>query len=184
MERNFEKIVWTNSEIIRAIDRIADNLNLYYKSYGSNHKIMVISVLDGSLVFTGNIINKLEFNLILKTAKISLYGSKLHPKKENLVINLNFEKELIKDKRILILEDLIDTGMTLDIFKNYLYNNGAYEVKICSLFKKDISARKNHVEVDWYGLDVPNAWVAGFGIDSRDKYRNFKHLGIVKIDCR
>lgn len=183
MEKNFEKIIWTNSEIITAIDKIADELNAYYQSY-NDEEILIISILDGSIIFSGHLLTRLDFNLTFKSAKISLYGSKLHPKKEDLVINLNFEKELISGKKILILEDLVDTGLTLDIFKSYLINNGATEVKICSLFKKDISARKTNIDIDWYGLDIPNQWVAGFGIDSRGKFRNFKHLGIVKIDCR
>lgn len=178
----FTKILYTYDEIQKRISELATEINSYYKSL-QNEEVLVISILDGALMYTGQILPKLDFNVIFKTAKVSVYGKKTYAKVEDLILNINFEEELIKDKHVLVLDDLLDTGTTLKIFKDKLYRLGAKNVKISVLFEKKL---KQDVEIvpDWSGLPIPNEWVAGFGIDSRDKYRNFKHLGIVKIEKR
>lgn len=178
----FSKILYTYDEITKRINELALEINSYYKSF-QGEDIIVIGILDGSLVFVGHLLPKLDYNLIFKTAKVSLYGSKTFARKEDMIFNLNFDESILRNKKVLILEDLLDTGMTLDVLVEKILQCGAQEVKVCVLFKKNL---KNHKQfpVDWIGLDVPNEWVAGFGIDSREKYRNYKHLGVVKIEKR
>lgn len=178
----FSKILYTNDEILNRIKELAKEINSYYKSV-EDEEIIVISILDGSFIFSGHLVPQLDFNVIFKTLKISLYGKKTYAKKEDLILEVNFNKELVKNKKVLVLEDLLDTGMSLEILKEKLVEFGASDIKICVLFRKELKANEQ-IKVDWHGLSIPNEWVAGFGIDSRDKYRNFKHLGIVKIEKR
>lgn len=178
----FTKILYTYDEIQKRIKELAIEINSYYKSLQSE-EILVLSILDGALMFTGQILPKLNFNIIFKTVRASVYGNKTYAKVEDLILDIHFDTALIKNKHILILEDLLDTGITLKIMRQKLLELGAKNVKICVLFKKDLK-QEIDIKPDWIGLPIPNEWVAGFGIDSRDKYRNFKHLGIVKIEKR
>lgn len=178
----FSKILYTNDDILKRIHELSIEINSYYRSI-DDKEIYVLGVLDGAFVFCGNILPKFDFNVIFKTVKVSVYGSKTYAKKEDLIYQPNFDEEDIAGKNILILEDLLDTGITLEVLKNKLIEKGAKDVKVCVLFKKDLG-QKEQMKVDWYGLSVPNEWIAGFGIDSRGKYRNFKHLGVVKIEKR
>lgn len=178
----FTKIVYTNDEIVKKINELAVDINSYYRSL-ENEEILVIGVLEGSLVFCGHILPKMDFNLVFKTVKVSVYGSKTFARKEDLIFETHFDPKLVKGKKVLILEDLLDTGMTLGILKDKLFELGATDIKICVLFKK-LLKNQEQIFCDWVGLTIPNEWVAGFGIDSRNKYRNYKHLGIVKIEKR
>lgn len=182
MENNFEKIIVTNDEINNKIKEIANKINDEYKD---KKDVLIIPILDGSIVFTGQILPLLNFDLTLKSTRVSLYENNTSVDRNKLLnIKIDFNKELIEGKEIIILEDLIDTGNTLNLLKNYLLNNKAKSVKICVLFKKEINPREIEVDVDWYCFSVPDAWIAGFGIDSKSKFRNFRHLGIVKKELQ
>ncbi len=179
----FSKIIYTYDEIVERIGKLAEEINSHYKSI-ENEEIYVIGVLDGSFVFCGHLLPLLNFEAIFKTVKLSLYGTKTYAKKENLSFEANFEKSDIKNKRVLVLEDLLDTGLTLELMKEKLKKEyEASDVKTCVLFRK-VTKNSEQGKADWVGLDIPNEWVAGFGLDSRNKYRNYKHLGVVKIEKR
>lgn len=181
--KNFIKILYSYDEIIKSIKKLSFDLNGYYKSF-ENEEIVVITILDGSIVFTGNILPELDFNTIFKTVKVSVYGNRIQPKKNDFEMNENYTKNDISGHKVLVLDGLVDTGRTLELVTSKLKEYGASDIKTCTLFKKDPKNRKVLFSPDWFGLLIPNEWVAGFGMDSRDKYRNVKHLGIVKIDRR
>ncbi|MGY6172425.1 phosphoribosyltransferase [Candidatus Mycoplasma pogonae] len=179
MEKFFNKVIWNKEQIELAIQKIANNLNNHYKD--EIEEVLVIAVLDGSVVFAGHLLPYLDFKLIFKTTKLSLYGKEIRISEDNTIeAKFDFEIGIFANKKVLILEDLVDTGKTLKIFKTFLLSSGAKDIKIATLFRKSISVRKVDIEPDWWGLDIPDEWVAGFGIDSRGKYRNCNFLGIVK----
>lgn len=178
MENNFEKILITNDQINQKIKELANSINNYYKD---TNEVLMVPILDGSIVFAGQLIPYLDINMTLKSTRVSLYDNSTKIDKSKLDnIKIDFDLSLIKDKDILIIEDLIDTGNTLNILKKFFISHGAKSVKICILFKKEINPRDVEVFIDWFGFSVPNAWIAGFGVDSKSMFRNFKHLGIVK----
>lgn len=182
MENNFEKILIANDEINKKIKEIANEIN---KEYKDKKDVLIIPILDGSIVFAGQIIPLLDFDLILKSTRVSLYENNTFVDRNKLTnIKIDFDKSLIVDKDIIIIEDLIDTGNTLNLLKNYLLENKARSVKICILFKKEIDPREIEIDIDWFCFSVPNEWIAGFGVDSKSKFRNFKHLGIVKKELQ
>ncbi len=172
----FKEILFTYDEILSGIKTTAKKLNNYYKDKG---EVLVVPILDGSIVFCGQILPMLDFDLSLRATKITSYGNNRKSNNEPKIL-LAVDMSMVKDKTILILEDMIDTGQTLAMFKNYLLKLGAKDVKICVLFKKDSSARSVDVKVNWTIFDIPNAWVAGFGIDSNGKYRNARDFGIIE----
>lgn len=178
MENNFEKILVTNQEINAKVEELAKQINQFYKN---KENVLIVPIMDGSLVFAGNLLLNFDFDLILKSTRISLYNNNDQIDKNKINnINIDFDSKIIEGKDILVIDDLIDTGNTLNLFQKYLFKQKAKSVNICVLFKKMIDPRDVEVDIKWYGFEVPNQWIAGYGIDSKLKYRNFKHLGIIK----
>ena len=88
----------------------------------------------------------------------------------------------IKNDKILLVEDIVDTGRTIKVVKKMLENKGAVDVKIVSLLDKP-SRRVIEVVADYVGFTIPNEFVVGFGLDFNEKYRNLPYVGILKDEC-
>ncbi|MGL4952111.1 MAG: phosphoribosyltransferase [Mycoplasma sp.] len=176
MKTNEIEIIYHNDEIMARVKELAVELNEYYKDC-ENDDVLVVPVLDGSIVFAGQLLPMLNFDLSLRATKISSYYNNRHSTGEPK-IHISIDMSLVKGKRILILEDLIDRGHTLYMFEKYLLEMGAKEVKMCVLFNKKIKNFEDRkVTPDWTGFFIDDVWVAGFGIDSQSKFRNYPHFG-------
>lgn len=179
MEKNFEKILYKKRKIVARIKSLAKEINKYY---ADKKDVLVVPILDGSIVFAGYILPLLNFDLSVRATKISSYGNDVKSNK-NPKINIHIDMSIVNNRTILILEDLIDKGYTLNMFKKYLLENGAKDVKICVLFNKKIKNYKDRKIVpDWNGFMIEDEWVAGFGVDSKSKFRNLPFFGVVKKD--
>lgn len=176
MNNQFSKILYTKEEIEKRIKELAIEINTFYK-HTSN--VLFVPILDGSLVFSGKLLLDLDFDLEVYSTKISSYSFNKKSNGKPKIIT-PFTEELVKGKDILLVDDMIDTGHTLKLFSDYLISLGAKSVKVCILFNKKVNKRIKEVNLDFVGLDIPDEWVAGYGVDSCGKLRNFKHFGIVK----
>lgn len=180
MENKFEKILFTQEQIETKINEMAKSINKHYKN---KNNVLLIPIMDGSLVFAGKLILELDFDLFVKSTRISLYDKENKIDKNKIDnLKIDFDSTLIEGKDVLIIDDLLDTGNTINLLKQFCILQKAKSVKVCVLFKKQINPREVEIDVDWFGYEVPNLWIAGYGIDSKTKLRNFKHLGIVKND--
>ena len=192
MFRNcFIKIIYPYADIIGFINKISNNLNAYYKSF-NDEEIVIIAVLEGSITFAGYLLMTLDFNVVFKSLKVINEDYANLGRRDNLKVIANISTNEIKNKRVLIIDTLIDTAKTLNCVYRYIKDFEPKDIKICTLFKKEVNKEndllrmhnKDLLKVDWYGAKIPNQWVAGFGLDSRNKYRNIKHLGVVRIEKR
>lgn len=175
---NIDKILYTDKQIKEAISSLSEKINNYYKG---QEDIVIMPILDGAIVFCGKILTNLNFGLELRSIKInSYYDNKFSNKRP--IIDHFISQDYVKDKKILILEDMIDQGYTISLLKNKLYEMGAKEIKICVLFKKETknSLAINSIKPDWFGLSIPDEWVAGYGIDSKGKFRNLNFIATIK----
>ena len=172
----FSKVLLTYEQINKRIEELASDLNATYQN--AQEDILVIPVMDGSLVFASHLILNLNFALHVRSTKISSYDNSTTSNQDpQILIHIPMDK--VKGRRILIIEDLVDTGLTLSKFKKYLLDMGASEVKICVLFQKDIPNRQLDYTIDFLGFTIPNEWVAGFGVDSQGNFRNLRDFGVV-----
>lgn len=179
----FSKVIYSHHEIMQAIDVLADKINSYYKSL-LNEEIVVLTILDSSIVFVGQLLLKLDFNIFCKTVTPFFKRKKNLANVSDVWFEFNFDTAFLKTKKILVLDTICETGLTLSSLKSYILKTfSPQEVKICTLFKKEIKNQKKNI-IDWCGLVLGNEKVVGFGLDSRGKYRNFEHLGVLKIEKR
>ena len=162
-------LIYSNEEINSAIEDLANNCNSKF----INQKITVLPVMKGALIFAGQLVSKLNFCCELDYIHASRYSNNEAQSKLDWKYQPNID--LIKDKVILVLDDILDEGITLNNIKKKLLEMGAKEVLIGVLFDKKINKQKP-IKVDFIGLEVPNSYVYGFGLDFKGIGRNIPHL--------
>lgn len=156
-------------EISLAIKRIADNLNSEYKNKPNP---IFLCVLNGSFMFTADLLKELTFNCRVCFIKLSSYKNDSTSGKVTEIIGLS---DNIENKDVIILEDIIDTGLTVDTIFNLLKNQHPGSVKIITLFFKP-KAFKKDFNIDQIGLHVPDKFLIGYGLDYNGLGRNYKDL--------
>ena len=143
---------------------------------GSGKDLIVVCILRGSLVFAADLVRELDLPAILDTMVVSSYGAAT---KSSGVVRINKDlEEDIADKDVLIVEDIVDTGLTLYFLKKNLLARNPASVKVCTFLEKP--ARKEvAVDVDYCGFSIPDEFVVGYGLDFGQKYRNYP--GVVSL---
>ena len=137
----------------------------------------VICVLKGAILFMADIVREIDTYCELDFMDVSSYGDATESSGEVKII-----KDLdvsVKDRHILIVEDIIDTGRTLERLVELLKHRNAASVKICTLLDKP-ERRVKSVVPDYVGFEVPNEFVVGYGLDYIGHYRNLPYVGILK----
>lgn len=168
------KVLYSETEIQTKIEELAKQINNDYKG----EELCVVCVLKGSTPFCVDLIKKINMPLTLEFIRISTYEGDVSTGKVN-----HFDMTLppLDGKNVLIVEDIVDTGFTADfILKSIrLKNRDVKSLKLISLLNKKI-ARKTEVTVDYYGFDIDNKFVIGYGLDYNGYYRNLPYIGYIK----
>jgi len=169
IEKYIFKKYLSNDKILRQTKLISDDINNKYH----NQEITFVGVLNGCIPFMNVLMSSITCNYSYDFIKVSSYN-----KFESSEINLDLEinKNSIKDKNIFIVEDIIDSGKTLEYIKNYLLSLKPKSLKIISLLVKD---RNKHIS-DWHGFEIPDKFVIGFGMDYDNSYRNLKDIYMIE----
>ncbi len=159
------------SAIAERIDKLGKEISVEYK--GKNP--VVLSVLKGAFMFTADLIRKFDFTPEVDFIQVASYGNSTESsgkieKKTDLTID-------VRDKDVLIIEDIADTGLTIRYLIEYLKSLGAKTVKVCVLLNK--TAKHKELQVDYYGFEIENQFVVGYGLDFNQKYRNLPYIGIL-----
>ncbi len=173
MHEDIKKILLTREEIDRMVKGLARQIS---QDYEGKHLVLV-GVMKGCLVFLADLMRNLTIPVEFGTITASSYGANTVSSGQIQIIN-DIDVE-IKDKDIIIIEDLVDTGLTLNYLKNFLGLREPRSVKICVAFDKP-SRRKNPIDVDYKGLDIPDEFVVGYGLDFNEKYRNLPDICVLK----
>jgi len=164
-------ILFKNDQILSAISTLAKLCNDHF--YQVEKKVTVLPVMKGAIPFAGHLITKLNFELIIEYIHATRYQQ--NKGTENLQYIYEPPVESIINKDILLLDDILDEGITLLNLKNKLIDLGANSVLTAVLFDKNLQKNKP-LEADFVGLEVPNKYVFGFGLDFKGRGRNLPHL--------
>ncbi|NWF77803.1 MAG: hypoxanthine phosphoribosyltransferase [Chloroflexi bacterium] len=163
------KILISHDEIAKAVNRLANEIKRDYQG----KKPLLIGVLKGSFVFMADLIRQLDLPLELEFIKLSSYGSaKESSGKVRVVQGL---KTRIKGRDVLVVEDIVDTGITTSFLLDYLRKKKPASLKLCALTHKP-SRRKVPVYIDYLGFTVPDKFIVGYGIDCDEKFRNLPDI--------
>ena len=135
-------------------------------------ELVIVSVLKGSFIFTADLVRHIDIPIVIGFIAASSYGESTISSGK-LVIQYDIDVE-IKGKHVVIVEDIIDTGLTIAEMKEYLENRGALSVKVCTIFDKP-ERRKVDVHIDYTGFVIPNEFVVGYGLDYNNPV-SYTHL--------
>jgi len=160
-------------EIETVVCRLAARINEDYRG----RKLILVAVLKGAFVFMADLIRHLDLQAEVEFVGLSSYGqSRESSGKVKVVQDLCTD---IRGRDVLIVEDIIDTGLTTNFLLNYLKKQKPSSVKICSLTSKP-SRRKLPVNIDYLGFEVPDKFIVGYGIDWDGKFRHLPDLCFIK----
>ena len=162
--KNIEKIVTD----------LANDINYDFK----NEEIILVGFLKGSAVFMSDLLRKITLPCEIDFMTASSYGSKTTSSGD-----VRITKDLtidIKDKNVIIVEDIIDSGNTLSCVLKILKKREPKNLKLCSLLSKPDRREVNDVKIDYLGEEIPDEFVVGYGLDFDEKYRNLPYIGVLK----
>lgn len=140
--------------------------------------LVLVSVLKGSCVFLADLMRVIDLQLTIDFMSVSSYKDGL--KSTGDVEILKDLSNPIRDKDVLVVEDIIDTGLTLSRLLAILGSRGANSIKLASFLDKPEPRIKTDLKIDYTGFVVPNQFVVGYGLDAAGRYRNLPYIAVVK----
>ena len=155
------------------IKRMGDQITQDY----AGKELLLIGVLKGAIMFMVDLARSINLPLTLDFMAISSYGASTVS--SGVVRILKDLDASIENKHVLIVEDIIDSGMTLSYLADYLKARGPASLKICALLNKP-DRRTSDVVIDYHGFDIPDKFVVGYGLDYAEIYRNLPYIGVLK----
>ena len=170
---DFKSILLSEEKIKELVGELAQKINEDYK----NEELLVVGILRGSVIFLSDLVRKLNVPLEIDFMAVSSYGNGT---KSSGNIRINYDlKDNIRDRNVLIVEDIIDTGNTLSRLKDILLAKEPKSLKIVTLLDKP-DRREVEIDVDYIGTQIPDEFVVGYGLDYANKYRNLPFIAILK----
>ena len=163
------KILISRDEIAKAVDRLASEIKRDYQG----KQPLLIGVLKGSFVFMADLIRQLDLPLELDFIRLSSYGAARESSGKVRVVQ--GIKTPIKGRDVLVVEDIVDTGVTVFFLLDYLKKKQPASLKLCALTDKPYR-RRVPVPIDYLGLSLPNKFVVGYGLDFDQKFRNLPDI--------
>lgn len=161
-------------QISQAIDAVADKLNKDF--CGKNETPVLLCVLHGAIMFTGELMKRLDFPLELASMKLSSYVGTTSTGVVREVMPLSTD---VSGKTVIVCEDIVDTGTTIVELKQKLLDKGAKDVKICTMLLKP-EVFKDRCKLDYVGAEIPNRFIVGFGLDYDELGRNLKDIYVLE----
>ena len=176
MNHDIEKTLVPEEELDAITTRLAKEID---RDYGAPNKhLLMVCILKGSIVFMGDLMKKLTIPVEIDCMKVSSYGTGT-VSSGTIHIILDLIRSDLPNCDILIIEDIIDSGTTLAYLTEYLKLKGARSVRTCTLLDKP-SRRKVDYAPDYCGLEIPDEFVVGYGLDYAERYRTLPYVGILK----
>ncbi|MGN6634572.1 MAG: hypoxanthine phosphoribosyltransferase [Oryzihumus sp.] len=170
MGADLERVLITEEEIHAKLDELAGKIWADY----AGKDLLLVGVLKGAVMVMADLMRALPGTAPMDWMAISSYGS--GTKSSGVVRILKDLDADITGRHVLIVEDIVDSGLTLSWIKSNLESRNAASVEICTLLRKP-EAAKVEVDVKYVGFDIPNEFVVGYGLDYAEKYRNLRVVG-------
>ena len=171
--QDLDRILVTREEIAQKVQELGQKIAADY----AGKKPVMICILKGACVFFTDLIREIPLPLTTDFMAISSYGSAT--KTSGVVRILKDLDNDILGKDVIIVEDIVDTGITLNYLMKILIQRGAASLKIAALLDKTARRKVPDLKVDYVCFDIPDAFVVGYGLDYDQKYRNLPDIGIL-----
>jgi hypoxanthine phosphoribosyltransferase len=166
------EVLIPGAEISAAVDRLAAEIRRDY----AGKEPLLLGILKGSFMFMADLVRRLDFTLEIDFIRLSSYGGGTESSgKINVVQGLH---SVVRGKDVLVVEDIIDTGLTVAYLLDYLHKKRPASLKLCALLDKP-SRRRVPVSIDYTGITVPDKFLVGYGLDCDEVYRNLPDICVL-----
>ncbi len=173
MHPDVERILVPAADIAERVKALGAQISKDYQG----QEILVVGILKGSTIFLADLVRQIDLPLAIDFVAISSYGNATSS--SGVVRILKDLEESIEGRHILVVEDIIDTGLTLNYLLKNLQSRKPASVKVCALLDKP-SRRKVDVSIDYLGFTIPDEFVVGYGLDFNERYRNLPDACVLK----
>lgn len=160
----------------KAFDEVAEKINADFR--GCEDVPVLLCVLNGSIMFMGELMKRLDFNCQIISTKLTSYEGTSSTGKVKQTMGLTAD---LKGRRVIIVEDIVDTGNTIVELKRILQEKGASETRICTMLLKP-EAYKKDIPLDYVAMEIPNEFIVGFGLDYDELGRNLKDIYVLDMN--
>jgi hypoxanthine phosphoribosyltransferase len=173
MHNDIKRILITEQEISNAVCDLGEKISQDYQ--GKN--LVLVSVLKGSIVFMADLMRSIHMDVSIDFMSVSSYGKGI--KTSGVVKIIKDMDASVEGMDILIVEDILDSGLTLSYLREHLTSKGAQSIRIATLLDKP-ERRKVDISPDYRCFVVPDEFVVGYGLDFNERYRNLPYVGVLK----
>ena len=173
MRDDIEKVLADQTAIAEMVEKIGKQITKDYEG----KKLLLVGVLKGCVVFMADLMRAINIPAEIDFFTVSSYGNGVKSSGEvKIVKDLQVD---VTQYHVLLVEDILDSGRTLNFLKNLLAQRGAKSIRICTFLDKP-DRREADIHPDYVGFTVPDEFVVGYGLDYAEKYRNLPYVGILK----
>ena len=179
MKKHHVDILMSEQDVRSRIAELGQEITNFYQHKNIHTPLVVVGLLRGSFMFMADLVREIHLPVEIDFMTTSSYGNAMNSNHD-----VRISKDLdgdIKGKHVLIVEDIIDTGYTLQKVRDILNLREPSSLTICTLLDKP-SRREVDVPVDWVGFTIPDEFVVGYGIDYTQRHRNLGYIGKVILD--
>ena len=177
MRNDIQEVLFSEQQLADKVAELGARISADYEDKNP----LVVSVLKGSYVFMADLTRKITIPCNVDFMAVSSYGAGTKTTGEVQIIKDIGSK--IDGRHLIIVEDILDSGVTLSFLMKILKARGAASIRLCTLLSKP-ERRKVDVPIDYLGFEIPDAFVVGYGLDYAEKYRNLPYIGILKPTVR
>ena len=163
-----------NQDIEQAIDDVAARMNRDFAYVTDVDPVIMLCTLNGAVIFAAELLKRINFPVIVKAAKLSSYEG-TH---STGVVKSETVLKGIEGRSVIVVEDIVDTGNTIEVMERMLFSLGAADVRICTLLLKPDVYKKSTV-LDYVAIRIPNKFIVGFGLDYDELGRNSKDIYVL-----
>ncbi|MCP4343326.1 MAG: hypoxanthine phosphoribosyltransferase [Desulfobulbaceae bacterium] len=171
------KILVTEDEVKKTVERLGAEITSHYGQL--ERELIVIGLLRGSFIFMADLVRQINIPLVVDFMTLSSYGDgTISSGDVKVVMDLDSS---IEDRDVLLVEDIVDTGRTFSKVVRMMQNRNPRSLKICTFLNKP-EARVADIEIDFCGVDIPDEFAVGYGLDYAQRYRNLPYVGVLNPD--
>ena len=169
-----ESVLFSEEDIAQIVQRMGAEITRDY----AGRDLVLIAVLRGAVVFMGDLMRAIDAPLAIDFMAVSSYGANA---KSSGIVRIVKDLDMdIKGRDVLIVEDIIDSGLTLKYLMQNLANRGPASLEVATFLWKDVEGKQAAINPKYVGTHCPDACVVGYGLDYAERYRNLPYVGILK----
>jgi hypoxanthine phosphoribosyltransferase len=173
IDADVEEVLLSSEQVQARVAELGAQLATDY----ADREPVLVSVLKGSIIFLADLVRAMPIPLSIDLMEVSSYGASTES-----IGQVRILKDLstsIAGREVIVVEDIIDTGLTLNYLLRYLHDKGPASIRICCLLDKP-ARRLAEIEIDYRGFTIPDRFVIGYGLDYGERYRNLPYIGVLR----